>query len=310
MTRSSVTLDSMEISSESDVFSERRAIIDFDNPDQYVDVGHSKLAYWSIGNGPNLVLVHGWPISSATYRNLLPFLSKNFTCHLFDFPGAGKTQTGPQAPFGLKAHAKTLHSAIRSVGVTNYALLGHDSGAAIMQLLASEDRKNVRCMVMGDTETPGYHSFMMKVLLVAAKVPKAGELLFWSLRFKWLRHSNFGFGSAFKNKQLIDGRFSNYFLEPILRSGKTRRNQLKLLKSLDAGEVSELIDVQKECTLPIQLQWGSDDPYFLLADAKKMQRRFKGESEMHIYEGGKLFIHEEYPERFSKLATDFILRNY
>ena len=40
-----------------------------------------------------------------------------------------------------------------------------------------------------------------------------------------------------------------------------------------------------------------------------MQKRFKGESEMHVYEGGKLFIHEEFPEQFSKYASEFMLKN-
>ena len=264
MARSSIAIDSDTLRryQEPTTSDNSGFIIDFEKPHQYVDVKHSQLAYWRVGSGPNLILVHGWPISSATYRNLLPYLSKHFTCHMFDLPGAGKTNAGAKAPFGLSAHAQTLLTAIRSVGINHYALLGHDSGAAIMQILASADKKNVSCLVMGNTETPGYHSFMMKLLLFVAKYPSLGELLFYSLRFKWLRHSILGFGGAFKDKQFIEGSFARFFINPLIYSRKVRKNQLKFLKSFNLNDVSKLISIQKNLCMPIQLQWGSDDPFF------------------------------------------------
>lgn len=309
MSNSAITINSLLDNTDLANASQHSCIVNFSQAQQLVDIGHSKLAYWSVGSGPNLILVHGWPISSATYRNLLPYLSQHFTCHLFDFPGAGKTITGTNAPFGLKAHALSLKTAIEKLGIQDYSLLGHDSGAAIMQFLAELDPGNVNSMVMGNTETPGYLSFMMKFLLSASKLPMTGELLFWSLRFKFLRHSKFGLGCAFQNKTLIDGDFFDLFLKPIISSKETRKGQLQLFKNLDPNEVAELVRIQENCRTPIQLQWGSEDPYFLLKDAKKMEKRFKGESEMHVYEGGKLFVHEEYPEQFAKLATEFILRS-
>ncbi len=190
------TLDSLNKYEQTEQATKGRYLVDFDQPQDYIDVGHSKLAYWKVGQGPNLVLVHGWPISSATYRNMLPYLSEHFTCHLFDFPGAGKTLTGENAPFGLTAHAKSLLNAIKLLEIKDYALLGHDSGAAIMQIIASLDKENVKSMVMGNTETPGYYSFMMRFLLTASRLPKTGELLLWSLRFKALRYSKFGLGEG------------------------------------------------------------------------------------------------------------------
>ena len=36
-----------------------------------------------------MLFVHGWPVSGATFRRLLPHLTEHVTCHLLDLPGAG-----------------------------------------------------------------------------------------------------------------------------------------------------------------------------------------------------------------------------
>jgi pimeloyl-ACP methyl ester carboxylesterase len=48
-------------------------------PDRFLDVGTGEVAYRRVGNGPDVLFVHGWPVSSATYRTLLPHLSEHVT---------------------------------------------------------------------------------------------------------------------------------------------------------------------------------------------------------------------------------------
>src|SRR6185295_1757181 len=92
-------------------------------PDSWIDVGHSRLAYRRFGRGPDLVFVHGWPIHAATFRGLVPRLADAFTCHLFDLPGAGQTETTADSPIHLGAHADTVRRAIDVLGLDRYALL-------------------------------------------------------------------------------------------------------------------------------------------------------------------------------------------
>ena len=46
-------------------------------------------AYRRVGVGPDVLFVHGWPVSGATFRTLLPHLVDHVTCHVVDLPGAG-----------------------------------------------------------------------------------------------------------------------------------------------------------------------------------------------------------------------------
>lgn len=51
-------------------------------PDRYLDVGAGEAAYRRVGPGPDVLFVHGWSVSSATFRKLLPHLVDHVTCQV------------------------------------------------------------------------------------------------------------------------------------------------------------------------------------------------------------------------------------
>src|SRR5262245_65898218 len=59
----------------------------FARPHDYITLDHGRLAYWRYGRGPEVVLNHGWPLHSATFRRIVPALARTFTLHLIDLPG-------------------------------------------------------------------------------------------------------------------------------------------------------------------------------------------------------------------------------
>ncbi len=56
-------------------------------PPRHVDVGNGQVAVRSVGSGPDVLLVHGWPASGATFRSLLPLLTPHLRCHVVDLSG-------------------------------------------------------------------------------------------------------------------------------------------------------------------------------------------------------------------------------
>lgn len=44
-----------------------------------------------IGQGPDLILLHGWGLNHAVWQNILP-LQNHFRLHLYDLPGHGKSK--------------------------------------------------------------------------------------------------------------------------------------------------------------------------------------------------------------------------
>ena len=50
-----------------------------DEPTRWIDVGAGEAAIRTDGSGPDVLFVHGWPVSGATFRNVLPHLVEHVT---------------------------------------------------------------------------------------------------------------------------------------------------------------------------------------------------------------------------------------
>ena len=137
-------------------------------PQRYLTVPGGRIAHWSFGKGPDVVCVHGWPLTGATFRALVPLLASDFTVHVIDLPGTGFTEL--QGPFGFEEHGATVRNAIEALGLSEYAFLANDSGGLIARIAAADDDR-VRGLVLGNTEVHGHHSPMIGALVAAAKLP-------------------------------------------------------------------------------------------------------------------------------------------
>jgi pimeloyl-ACP methyl ester carboxylesterase len=55
----------------------------------------TEIAYWTSGDGPPLVLVHGAPADHTRWRPLLPYLESHATVHAMDRRGRGASGDAP-----------------------------------------------------------------------------------------------------------------------------------------------------------------------------------------------------------------------
>ncbi|MBC7785939.1 MAG: pimeloyl-ACP methyl ester esterase BioH [Methylophilaceae bacterium] len=94
------------------------------------------------GSAPNLVLIHGWGMSSAVFAPLIKPLSKIFTLHLVDLPGMGASR--PIEPFNLHALADTVGENIP--GKAN--VLGWSLGGLVAQRIAILQPDRIRRLVL------------------------------------------------------------------------------------------------------------------------------------------------------------------
>ena len=280
----------------------------FGEPHRFIDVGHSRLAYWKIGTGPDVVFVHGWPLHSATFRGIVPLLARHFTCHLIDLPGAGHTVCTAQSPLAFKAHAVTLRRAIDELGFARYALVAHDSGGFVARLVASRDRR-VTALVLGNTEVPGHVPWQIRFYAAAARLPLGASAVRLAMRSRWIRESSLAFGDCFSDRALLRGDFHRLFVEPILGSAEYGARTLAPLETMDLSDFDMLESVHQSIRAPVLLAWGDRDPFFPIARARVMREQFAGPAELRTLEGAKLFAHEERPEEFGVLARDFLLGN-
>ena len=67
---------------------------------RYVDTGVLRLHVVTGGQGPPLLLIHGWPQTWYAWRMLMPALARDFSVIAVDQRGRGLTSKPPPGPSG------------------------------------------------------------------------------------------------------------------------------------------------------------------------------------------------------------------
>lgn len=274
-------------------------------PHAFIDVGHSQLAYWRFGSGPDVLFVHGWPLNAATYRGLIPRLSDQFRCHVVDLPGAGKTECSDARHIDLEAHVSTLARAATVLGLERFAIVAHDSGGYVARALAARDAR-VAGLVLGNTEIPGHTPAIIQLYWALSHVPGAAALLRTTLSSTAIRKSALGFGPCFEDASAIDGEFHELIVRPLLASPAATARQFALLRNLNFKAVARLPEVHARIRVPVRLIWGTADTFFPLELARPMLSQFGGPADLAEIAGGKLFVHDERPELFAEPTRSFL----
>lgn len=262
-------------------------------PDSFIDVGHGEVAYRKVGTGPDVIFSHGWPVSGATFRLLLPHLVDHVTCHIPDYVSAGSSRFTADSEVSIQGHIDALKATIDHLGLTEFSVVGHDSGGLIARHGVAGDPR-LRGMGLINTEPATGVSWRFKMFLANRHVPGFGRALGWLAGKPALRRNKFVLGDAFTDRSLLDGEFDEFFLRPLNESRASQRTAIRLLKSFHFRFIDELADLHTRIDVPVQLVWGVDDPFFPIEAARKDVATF-ADGRLAEIEGAGLFSHEEKP---------------
>src|SRR5258707_3772223 len=88
------------------------------------------------GEGPPVLLLHGYPQCHATWHDVAPTLAKHYTVIAPDLPGYGKSRVLDAGPWHKRAVGTELVAMMRALGHDRFAVIGHDPGAPVGYRLA------------------------------------------------------------------------------------------------------------------------------------------------------------------------------
>ncbi len=136
---------------------------------KYMTIAENKMHYIDEGEGEVILLLHGVPMSSYAWRNIIPKLSENNRCIAIDFMGFGKSdQVEMKLPF-LDQYNYLL-AFIDSLKLKNIKLVMTDIGGVLGTHYASKYPENVSDLIymeapFGDSRTFHKNGGMMQHML-------------------------------------------------------------------------------------------------------------------------------------------------
>jgi pimeloyl-ACP methyl ester carboxylesterase len=119
---------------------------------RYIDTGEVRLHAVIGGDGPPLLLVHGWPETWYAWRLLMPTLALDFQVIAVDQRGMGLSDK-PEGGYDTGTLANDLVALMDALGHQRFAVVGHDTGFAISYALAADHPDRVDRVALA--EIPG-----------------------------------------------------------------------------------------------------------------------------------------------------------
>ena len=274
-------------------------------PVRWVDTPDARLPVRRFGQGPDLLLVHGFPLSGFTWRKVLPALSARFTCHVLDLPGLGESQWSEQSDFSFPGQGRTLAAVVEALGLKQFHVMAQDTGGTFARYLALQMPRRISRLVLINTEMPGHRPPWIPLYQGLLRAPPTLSALRLLLASRTFRRSSMGFGGCFRDLSHIEGEFHQHVVEPLLRDPKRMEGLRRYLLGAHWQPVDALANEHARLTMPVLLLWGADDPTFPLKLARDMTAQFPDARIVEV-PGARLLVHEEKPQDVARAALEFL----
>jgi pimeloyl-ACP methyl ester carboxylesterase len=148
------------------------------------------------GDGPPLLLIHGWPQTWYAWRLVMPALARDFQVIAVDQRGIGLTDK-PAGGYDTGSQANDMVALMQALGHQRFAVYGTDTGMPIAYALAADHPGRVERLVVSEAPLPGISPSPPLFL------PPLLNARLWHLMFNQL--------PAEVNEQLVRGREAIFF---------------------------------------------------------------------------------------------------
>lgn len=253
------------------------------------------------GEGPLLLLLHGWPETSIVWEKVRPGLEARFRVAAPDLRGFGDSLIPSKDP-SMAEHVDDLAAVLDSLGAERAGLVGHDVGAQVAQAFAFEHPDRVSGLFFFDCPHPGvgrrwveaghvneiwYQSFHQTRLASALAGGSRESVRLYLAHF--LAHWA---GEAAKTGELLDP-----LTDAFARPGRLDASfaWYRMVNPLRLAQIDEGPQPRARIAVPARCYWGERDPIIPPRFAEGIEAYFD-EIEIEIAEEAGHFVFWEKPE--------------
>jgi pimeloyl-ACP methyl ester carboxylesterase len=275
---------------------------------RYVDTGQVRLHAVTGGEGPPLLLVHGWPQTWYAWRMLMPALARDFSVVAVDQRGIGLSGK-PRDGYDTATLASDLIALMDTLGHSRFALYGTDVGMPIAYALAADHRDRVDRLVVSEAPLPGISPSPPLFL------PPQLNAMLWHLAFNQLPQINeqlvtgredIFFGAEFDasaGTNKLPDQAVRYYIDTLAADPDHLRGSFEFYRAIPATTAQNQKRVQRRLTLPVLAIGGSESSGEGVANTMKLAA---DDVQTVVLDGSGHWVAEQAPEQLLAALTAFL----
>ena len=260
-------------------------------------VSGGEVAFVDEGAGPAVVLLHGFPTSSYLWRRFVPLLSTRMRVIAPDMLGYGESEKPAGADLTMRAQAGYVGELLARLGIEEFAVVGHDLGGAVAQMLALEGR--VPTMVLLDSVCfDAWPIEGVRMLQAATPEQRTPEFVEGVIRL------TFDLGAS--HREFLDESAIGSYLRPWMEDPAAFFRAVEAIDGLGvAGREAELAALET----PTLLIWGEDDPFIPPDLGERLGELLSGGT-VALLPGCSHFVTEDAGPTVEQLMYEFLRLRY
>ena len=259
---------------------------------------------------PTILLLHGYPSSSHTYRELIPLLSGRYHVIAPDNLGSGYSDKPDpdEMHYDFDVLAEHITGLIEKLGIKKYTIYMQDFGAPVGYRVMMNDPSKVQAIIAQNANA------------YLEGIPEAKQAFFNNAQLDKSPENiaklyAFTSADAVKHKQYLrDVKGQEEIMSPdswthdnyFLQTDKERRIQVALFQDYKTNldHYPEWQAFLRKHQFPTLLVWGKNDPVFMASGAKAYLKDVP-DAELHLLDAGHFAV-EEKPVEIAKHIIRFM----
>jgi pimeloyl-ACP methyl ester carboxylesterase len=232
------------------------------------------------GQGPHVLLLHGWGGAIESFAPLLDDLRRSYTISAFDLPGFGKSSLPPSA-WGSAEYARLTLNVMDRVKLDRVHLIGHSFGGQVCLQLATIAPDRVgKLVLVGSAGIRTRPKLTTRLKRTAARLGR------------WL-----GAYGGWVGERLRSEIYRRVQSRDYANAGPMRSTLVRVINE----DLTPLLPLIKSATLVV---WGAQDLDVPLSAAQVMARRIPG-AQLEVFENAGHFAYLDQFDRFRLLVGRF-----
>lgn len=270
---------------------------------RFIEVAGVRVHFQEAGekDAPPVVLIHGFASSTLVWsRVLLGIAARGFRVIAPDMLGFGYSGKPRAYEYSIASQARMIVGLLDQLGIDESVIVGSSYGGAVAATLALDYPGRVKKLALVGAVTNNAPKKLLLMRLFSS--PLLGDIfapLLLSSRRLLRRRMKKVYD---RHSWVLDERRVEARHRP-LRAAGTHRAIIRTARHWDAERIEREASHIK---LPTLLLWGDRDPEVPLENGRRLHDRIE-DSRLFVFKECGHLPHEEYPEEFTRLVTDFAL---